>query len=127
MPGSSCTFRLQHGYVRGLRVGVRGLVARPVGSVEVITGSMFSGKTEELIRRIKRANRTDTACAVQTCRPKSFLTDAVGSHHAQAADDHPAHAREPLCRITFLVAEPPWEQVPGSLPRGKEPSLNYSA
>src|SRR5881296_1929532 len=26
-----------------------------VGSVEVITGSMFSGKTEELIRRVKRA------------------------------------------------------------------------
>ena len=28
---------------------------RLVGSVEVITGSMFSGKTEELIRRVKRA------------------------------------------------------------------------
>jgi thymidine kinase len=25
------------------------------GSVEVITGSMFSGKTEELIRRLRRA------------------------------------------------------------------------
>jgi thymidine kinase len=25
------------------------------GTVEVITGSMFSGKTEELIRRLKRA------------------------------------------------------------------------
>src|SRR5687768_18424340 len=25
------------------------------GSIEVITGSMFSGKTEELIRRLKRA------------------------------------------------------------------------
>jgi thymidine kinase len=28
---------------------------RNKGSIEVITGSMFSGKTEELIRRIKRA------------------------------------------------------------------------
>lgn len=27
----------------------------PGGSIEVITGSMFSGKTEELIRRLKRA------------------------------------------------------------------------
>ena len=27
----------------------------PAGSIEVITGSMFSGKTEELIRRVKRA------------------------------------------------------------------------
>jgi thymidine kinase len=26
-----------------------------MGSIEVITGSMFSGKTEELIRRLKRA------------------------------------------------------------------------
>ena len=26
------------------------------GSIEVICGSMFSGKTEELIRRLKRAN-----------------------------------------------------------------------
>ena len=28
---------------------------RPFGWIEVITGSMFSGKTEELIRRLKRA------------------------------------------------------------------------
>lgn len=34
---------------------MRGIPSRPVGSVEVITGSMFSGKTEELIRRLKRA------------------------------------------------------------------------
>lgn len=27
----------------------------PAGTIEVITGSMFSGKTEELIRRVKRA------------------------------------------------------------------------
>ncbi|MGH2626107.1 MAG: thymidine kinase, partial [Anaerolineales bacterium] len=27
----------------------------PEGSVEVITGSMFSGKTDELIRRLRRA------------------------------------------------------------------------
>lgn len=33
------------------------MAARPetAGSIEVITGSMFSGKTEELIRRVKRA------------------------------------------------------------------------
>ncbi|MDP8950370.1 MAG: hypothetical protein M3N00_09065, partial [Actinomycetota bacterium] len=27
----------------------------PTGSLTVITGSMFSGKTEELIRRLRRA------------------------------------------------------------------------
>ena len=30
-------------------------MAHQFGSVEVITGSMFCGKTEELIRRIRRA------------------------------------------------------------------------
>jgi len=28
---------------------------KKTGSIEVIAGSMFSGKTEELIRRLKRA------------------------------------------------------------------------
>ena len=32
------------------------------GKIEVICGSMFSGKTEELIRRLKRACRN-----IQTC------------------------------------------------------------
>ncbi len=36
-----------------LENSVRGNIKR--GSVEVITGSMFSGKTEELIRRLRRA------------------------------------------------------------------------
>ena len=31
------------------------LPARRPGSIEVITGSMFSGKSEELIRRVRRA------------------------------------------------------------------------
>ncbi|MBQ8169218.1 MAG: thymidine kinase, partial [Bacteroidales bacterium] len=30
-------------------------IAKKAGSIEVICGSMFSGKTEELIRRMKRA------------------------------------------------------------------------
>lgn len=30
-------------------------ITKTAGSIEVITGSMFSGKTEELIRRLKRA------------------------------------------------------------------------
>ncbi|MDO4770807.1 thymidine kinase [Porphyromonas sp.] len=32
------------------------LLAKPRGSIEVICGSMFSGKTEELMRRLKRAS-----------------------------------------------------------------------
>ena len=30
-------------------------MSQPAGIVEVITGSMFCGKTEELIRRLRRA------------------------------------------------------------------------
>jgi thymidine kinase len=39
---------------RGQEAGAMALHDAP-GSIEVITGSMFSGKTEELIRRLKRA------------------------------------------------------------------------
>ena len=35
---------------------------KKVGTIEVVAGSMFSGKTEELIRRLKRA---------KIARPKS--------------------------------------------------------
>jgi len=36
------------------------------GFVEVITGSMFSGKTEELLRRLRRARIADQSVAVFT-------------------------------------------------------------
>lgn len=39
-------------------MGIEEVVAitgRPCGWIEVICGSMFSGKTEELIRRLRRA------------------------------------------------------------------------
>jgi thymidine kinase len=38
-----------------LHRGRDGLYRAGTGSIEVVTGSMFSGKTEELIRRVKRA------------------------------------------------------------------------
>ena len=38
------------------------------GSVEVITGSMFCGKTDELIRRLRRATiSTPESASVQAC------------------------------------------------------------
>ena len=56
-----------------------------IGSIEVICGPMFSGKTEELIRRVKRAQ-----IAKQRCRflnPKLII------------------ATMPL----ILLATPPWQ------------------
>lgn len=51
------------------------------GSIEVVCGSMFSGKTEELIRRIKRA--TIARKRVQVFKPKldnRYSEDEVASH-----------------------------------------------
>lgn len=51
------------------------------GSIEVICGSMFSGKTEELIRRLKRANFAKQR--VEIFKPKMdnrYSEDEVVSH-----------------------------------------------
>jgi thymidine kinase len=58
-----------HGFMRGL------------GSVEVICGSMFSGKSEELIRRVRRAQIARQR--VQVFKPKlddRYKRDHVVSH-----------------------------------------------
>ena len=53
-----------------------------VGSIEVIVGSMFSGKTEELIRLLKRAQLAKQN--VQVFKPKidnRYSADQVASHN----------------------------------------------
>jgi len=55
------------------------------GSIEVITGSMFSGKTDELIRRLRRA--TIARQAVQVFKPvidNRYQVDKVTSHAGTA-------------------------------------------
>ena len=48
---------------------IRGIsMKHHTGSIEVITGSMFCGKTEELIRRLRRA--TIAKQKVQVFKPK---------------------------------------------------------
>jgi thymidine kinase len=57
---------------------------KPGGIIEVITGSMFSGKTEELIRRLKRARFARQK--VEIFKPvvdTRYASDEVVSH-----DDH---------------------------------------
>jgi thymidine kinase len=66
---------------------VRGLPSGPAGSVEVVTGSMFSGKTEELIRRIKRALLARQR--VQAFKPRidtRYDLTRIVSHGAVAVD-----------------------------------------
>src|SRR5437899_3831543 len=58
-----------------------GLARRSAGWIEVIAGSMFSGKSEELIRRLRRAKIARQK--VQVFKPeidKRFSHDHIVSH-----------------------------------------------
>lgn len=55
-----------------------------VGWVEVIVGCMFSGKTEELIRRVRRAQYAKQSIAViKPAIDVRYAEDSVGSHSGQ--------------------------------------------
>lgn len=79
-----------------------------VGSLEVITGSMFSGKTDELIRRLRRARIARQA--VQVFKPSidaRYQVDKVTSHAGGEFEATPVeHARaiqEQLLSETTVV------------------------
>jgi len=80
------------------------ILARPgrgAGWIEVIVGSMFSGKTEELIRRLKRAQIAKQR--VQVFKPKidvRYSSDHVTSHTDQRQKSLPVgSAQEILNRV----------------------------
>ena len=55
--------------------------AKKAGSIEVICGSMFSGKTEELIRRLKRAQFAKQKVEIyKPCIDVRYSDDQVVSH-----------------------------------------------
>lgn len=61
-----------------------------VGSIEVITGSMFSGKTDELIRRLRRARIAKQK--VQVFKPiidNRYSVEKVKSHAGNEFDARP--------------------------------------
>jgi len=68
-------------------------VPRDTGWIEVITGCMFSGKTEELIRRLNRARYArQTVCIFKPRIDDRYAPDSVVSHSqqelsARAVDD----------------------------------------
>jgi thymidine kinase len=63
-------------------------IAKKAGSIEVICGSMFSGKTEELIRRMKRAQFTKQTVEIfKPCIDVRYSEDEVVSH-----DSHSIHS-----------------------------------
>ena len=71
------------------------------GSIEIITGSMFSGKTEELIRRLRRARIARQA--VQVFKPiidNRYAVEKVTSHAGTAYDALPIQeANDLLARL----------------------------
>ena len=79
------------------------------GSIEVVTGSMFSGKTEELIRRLRRARIAKQS--IQVFKPiidNRYTLEKVTSHAGHEFDATPvAHALDILKQVrpdTTVVA-----------------------
>ena len=71
------------------------------GSIEVICGSMFSGKTEELIRRLKRAKIARQK--VEIFKPavdKRYSDDEVVSHDSNAIHSTPVDNSHSILLLT---------------------------
>lgn len=76
---------------------------RGAGWIEVISGSMFSGKTEELIRRLRRAQIAKQR--VQVFKPKidnRYSHEDVASHSEQRTTSRPVGSAQ---EILTLVAD----------------------
>ena len=68
------------------------------GSLEIICGSMFSGKTEELIRRLRRAEIAKQKVVIfKPAIDARYSNDHIVSHNEQKLRSFPVHsAREIL-------------------------------
>jgi len=91
------------GYLQTMKTGSTPYKPQVRGSIEVITGSMFSGKTEELIRRLRRAELA--GLQVLIFKPdfdKRYGTDAVISHNRNSIPCHNIHHSR---QITEHLAE----------------------
>lgn len=74
------------------------------GSIEVICGSMFSGKTEELIRRLKRA--TIAKQKVEIFKPSvdnRYSTDLIVSHDSNQIPSTPVDSSGSILLLTGNV------------------------
>ncbi|HEY8552877.1 MAG TPA: thymidine kinase [Thermaerobacter sp.] len=77
------------------------------GYLEVITGGMFSGKTEELLRRVRRARIARRR--VLLCKPDldhRYRRDAVASHDGRDLEARvvPAHRPEEVLKLAQAAA-----------------------
>ena len=66
------------------------------GRLEVICGSMFSGKTEELIRRVRRAEYARQKVQIFKHEfDNRYAADSVYSHGGMSATAHAIHSSLP--------------------------------
>ena len=79
-------------------------IAKKAGSIEVICGSMFSGKTEELIRRMKRAQFAKQKVAIyKPCIDVRYSEDQVVSHDAHSIPSVPIDTPTKMLEISSDV------------------------
>ena len=72
--------------------------AKKAGSIEVICGSMFSGKTEELIRRMKRAQFAKQKVEIyKPCIDVRYSENQVVSHDSHSIPSTPIDS--PACML----------------------------
>ena len=78
--------------------------AKKAGSIEVICGSMFSGKTEELIRRMKRAQFAKQKVAIfKPCIDVRYSEDKVVSHDAHSIPSNPIDSPAKMLELSQEV------------------------
>lgn len=71
------------------------------GSVEVIAGSMFSGKTEELIRRLKRAKIAGLRVEIfMPALDKRYSDNSVVSHDERSISSTPVETSAQILLLT---------------------------
>lgn len=74
--------------------------AKKAGQIEVICGSMFSGKTEELIRRMKRAQFAKLKCEIfKPCIDVRYSEDQVVSHDAHSIPSRPIQSPKEMLDV----------------------------
>ena len=75
--------------------------AKKAGSIEVICGSMFSGKTEELIRRLKRAKFAKQNVKIfKPCIDVRYSEDEVVSHDSHSINSTPISSPAKMLEIS---------------------------
>ena len=78
--------------------------AKKAGSIEVICGSMFSGKTEELIRRLKRAQFAKQKVEIyKPCIDVRYSDDQVVSHDSHSIPSTPIDSPARMLEIASDV------------------------